>query len=162
MEIVIRGTHEELETFLKSGAIPKIPQEAIVIKHTPGPAGKGVSSIEDWNEAEKILNDEWWYLVPFVVKWMEDRGEDITPSVEWVSDQLRQMASKKRHVLLSRAMAARLPNRNMANASIWGIGSIATRLNIKRNSVTSTRVDTINELVKLWKKGARDATGIFD
>ena len=162
MELILKGTPEELSQFFKISET-KIPNRIII---TPKCDKKVVQKKEtteeepllSFNECEKILKDEWHRLVPFVIAWIKKRG--VNPVEGWVWEELKFMPAKKRHVLLSRAKAAIYPNRKMADKSPWGINAIAERLCISKRSVTSTRVDTINELAKKWqRKEQENGTG---
>lgn len=158
MELILKGTPEELSQFFKISET-KIPNRIII---TPKSDKKVVQKKEtteeepllSFNECEKILKDEWRILVPFVIAWIKKRG--VNPDEAWVWKELKFMPAKKRHVLLSRAKAAIYPNRKMADKSPWGINAIAERLCISKRSVTSTRVDTINELAKEWLRKEKE------
>ena len=159
MELILKGTPEELSQFFKISET-KIPNRIVITPKSDKKCEKKVVQKKEetteeepllsFNECEKILRDEWHRLVPFVIAWIKKRG--VNPDEDWVWEELKFMPAKKRHVLLSRAKAAIFPNRKMADRSPWGINAIAERLCISKRSVTSTRVDTINELAKEWQR----------
>ena len=158
MELILKGTPEELSQFFKISET-KMPSRIIITPKCDKKVAQKKETIEEepllsFNECEKILRDEWHKLVPFVIAWIKKRG--VNPDEGWVWEELKFMPAKKRHVLLSRAKAAIYPNRKMADKSPWGINAIAERLCISKRSVTSTRVDTINELAKEWLRKEKE------